>query len=716
MVDTQLNIGVDSTGINQGIVDLDRLAQAAIEAGSSVDRLAAPMRATAAANEAMNLAMRSASEAAAAEVAAMNAVVAAQTRVAGSSRQATQATRDQAEAMHGLRFAVGNVAAQFQDIAVTSAMGMNPWTIALQQGTQLSAVLGQTGGGLTGVVRTLGSAFASIISPLSLVTIGMVAAGSAALQWGIQTFSASEDAKDNIDAVKDKLDELLEGYDAAGDAAEDALSRGLPRGIVVSDLGASLAEQEDRVRDARDAITDLGEAWDELGEIQRRVLEQSEGFEGQDALFGSPEQQSATAQYKALLDDLVASIDSGTEAQLEAMIATRELYNTTDDPAIRNAANEVYNYALQAWRAGDAIYALRAALAQLQNADAIAWAEGASQDASDAIDRMISKTQSLRSERQKLADDRDEALGSGDAIQRLAAEEAYQEAMDALDRRDAEREAKRASRRESPGEKWADDIIDYQNRLDMMALENELWDAGTFERERRLQYEELLQKAMEAGVEDTPALREEIGALADEYARLNEIAEGVEITISNRTVWEELGEELEDLEAKVRSGAISWETYQRAAGAATASAIQTTLGALADLSSGLESAFEDNKAISVATAVLKGAEAVASSYAAGANIGGPPVGIAFAAVAAITAAANVAAVLAVDKNSTSMTNSGGGTGDPTPTANPGTGLHVQLIGNPNTQVSLGSVEGILREMQNYLGEQGQQLAITYKGD
>ena len=39
------------------------------------------------------------------------------------------------------RFNTGNIAAQFQDIGVTAAMGMNPLQIALQQGTQLSAIL-----------------------------------------------------------------------------------------------------------------------------------------------------------------------------------------------------------------------------------------------------------------------------------------------------------------------------------------------------------------------------------------------------------------------------------------------------------------------------------------------------------------------------------------------------------------------------------------------
>lgn len=76
------------------------------------------------------------------------------------------------------RFYVGNIAAQFQDIGVTAAMGMNPLTIALQQGTQLSEILKSMEKPLVG----LSAAFKSLISPISLMTIGLVALVSAGIQ------------------------------------------------------------------------------------------------------------------------------------------------------------------------------------------------------------------------------------------------------------------------------------------------------------------------------------------------------------------------------------------------------------------------------------------------------------------------------------------------------------------------------------------------------
>lgn len=69
------------------------------------------------------------------------------------------------------RFNTANLAAQFQDIAVTASMGMNPLLVAVQQGTQLSAVLNSMEHGLKG----LKEAFKMIINPTSLWAIAVTA-------------------------------------------------------------------------------------------------------------------------------------------------------------------------------------------------------------------------------------------------------------------------------------------------------------------------------------------------------------------------------------------------------------------------------------------------------------------------------------------------------------------------------------------------------------
>jgi lambda family phage tail tape measure protein len=76
------------------------------------------------------------------------------------------------------RFNTANIAAQFQDIGVTAAMGMNPLLIALQQGTQLSAVLNS----MEKPIKGLADAFKQIINPTSLWTIALTALAVVGLQ------------------------------------------------------------------------------------------------------------------------------------------------------------------------------------------------------------------------------------------------------------------------------------------------------------------------------------------------------------------------------------------------------------------------------------------------------------------------------------------------------------------------------------------------------
>ena len=107
-----------------------------------------------------------------------------------------------------------NIAAQFQDIGVTAAMGMSPLQIALQQGTQLQAVLGPMGA--AGAVRALGAAFASLVNPVSLVTLGLVAAGAALIQY----FMGSDD---EVEKSNEQLREHASLIKSVSDHWGDAL-------------------------------------------------------------------------------------------------------------------------------------------------------------------------------------------------------------------------------------------------------------------------------------------------------------------------------------------------------------------------------------------------------------------------------------------------------------------------------------------------------------
>ena len=116
-----------------------------------------------------------------------------------------------AGAMNGLAGQVGNVGAQFQDIGVQLAGGQSPLLIALQQGTQLSAVLQST----ANPVRALGAAFASIISPVSLVTIATIALGGAALQYFGSILGEGRDSTEVIKEQNDLIRRVAENWGEA---------------------------------------------------------------------------------------------------------------------------------------------------------------------------------------------------------------------------------------------------------------------------------------------------------------------------------------------------------------------------------------------------------------------------------------------------------------------------------------------------------------------
>lgn len=124
---------------------------------------------------------------------------------------------------HGaLNFQTSNIAAQFQDVAVTSAMGMSPLQIALQQGTQLSSVLAQMGGGKQAIGGLI-AGFGSLLSLTSLVTIGFVAVGAVAIQ---AVMKALPQVKSLDDAMKDHEASLKRVAEAYGGVAEAAAKAG----------------------------------------------------------------------------------------------------------------------------------------------------------------------------------------------------------------------------------------------------------------------------------------------------------------------------------------------------------------------------------------------------------------------------------------------------------------------------------------------------------
>lgn len=106
---------------------------------------------------------------------------------------------------------VANLTAQFNDIGVTLASGQSPFLIAIQQGTQISQIFG--GQGVGAIMATLKGAFLSLLSPVSLLTIGLIAGGGALVQW-LASAGEAEPTADNLAKTISTLTQALDSYNA----------------------------------------------------------------------------------------------------------------------------------------------------------------------------------------------------------------------------------------------------------------------------------------------------------------------------------------------------------------------------------------------------------------------------------------------------------------------------------------------------------------------
>lgn len=122
-----------------------------------------------------------------------------------------------------LQFTLPNLAAQINDIGVTAAGGMSPLLIALQQGTQLNqAFAGQKS---QDIYRGLAAAIGSVISPASLLTIGLIAGSVAIIQWGLSAVKSESDAA----ALEKRLNSLTSAVDELKNANEMFQSGGMEK-------------------------------------------------------------------------------------------------------------------------------------------------------------------------------------------------------------------------------------------------------------------------------------------------------------------------------------------------------------------------------------------------------------------------------------------------------------------------------------------------------
>ncbi|MGJ8686082.1 MAG: phage tail length tape measure family protein [Spongiibacteraceae bacterium] len=160
-----------------------------------------------------------------------------------------------------------NAAYQIQDVFVTAEMGMNPMRIAIQQGSQLSMVMGdmvRTGGGAKGAMTGLMASVTSMINPVSLLTIGGVAAVAMLTQWAMGAINAGEESKeftDYLDALSTAVSTYRDYADQAAQSTTEFTGRfgGLSSEAKTATQALAEIARLDAVRAADAAVASLTE-------------------------------------------------------------------------------------------------------------------------------------------------------------------------------------------------------------------------------------------------------------------------------------------------------------------------------------------------------------------------------------------------------------------------------------------------------------------------
>lgn len=220
---------------------------------------------------------------------------------------------------------VGNLAAQFNDIGVMAAY-QNPLQLALQQGTQINQVFASMGGHAAGI-RAIGAAFAQIVNPMSLATIGIIAFGAMGIQWLLSL-------REEVVSVEDALAGLKEATEALDQASRlnsprgfDDLERqygqvtGAIRTMVAAQESLARLNAQGRLDDVNASIADrAGTRWYDIGISDdassvltlRRNLELSrsdaETLRGEIAQLGQMQEPEQLADQYAHLGTMIRTV------------------------------------------------------------------------------------------------------------------------------------------------------------------------------------------------------------------------------------------------------------------------------------------------------------------------------------------------------------------------------------------------------------------------
>lgn len=307
------------------------------------------------------------------------------------------------KSLNKTRFETANVAAQFQDIAVQLQGGASPLTVALQQGTQLSQVLGQRGA--SGAVGLLGAAFSSLLNPVSLATIGIIALGGTAVQYATKAASGVDDLDTTLKQHAELLKSLKDVYGETGKSFNVATKESAAVLKTLLDLKTDAAQKQfdNLARSVANSVTDIIAVTDSIG--GSTVIEQAA------AKYG---------KFKDTIDEFRASVSAGKPDVIAFRAALAELIKSDAGEEVKKQARALYDLSDGAAQAQLAIQKTAEANREF-SASALAASEQGEKFAK-ALKKLDASVTPDLTPREKIMRDYTEALvAAGGTEERLAA-------------------------------------------------------------------------------------------------------------------------------------------------------------------------------------------------------------------------------------------------------------------------------------------------------
>jgi hypothetical protein len=282
-----------------------------------------------------------------------------------AQRSAATSTTQLARSQTLAAGATGNLVAQFNDIGMMLAAGQNPLQLAIQQGTQITQVIGPMGA--AGAARALGSAFIGMLSPINLITVGVIAVGATMIQWLTSAGEEAVSLEDQIEGLADALsalksaqDRLSEPFEALRDvfgeqtaAAREFLE--IQRNIAaaqtqmaISDATSGFADQFGKFSDT--TREGLAPVFDELNRLNAEATRlrteiatagSAETLGLNRSLLQVEDQLTVLEVYETSLSDLMTKFDLTRPAAEQLAMAISDVGNAVGPEAQAEAAQEL---------------------------------------------------------------------------------------------------------------------------------------------------------------------------------------------------------------------------------------------------------------------------------------------------------------------------------------------------------------------------------------